>query len=206
MAETMLYVNEHAHDQLWDGDVPPEWIRSFEPAGYPVFSAANGETVIISGHPAERGTFERYMSAIDRPDLVDDPRFVDVPSRKAHLAELLQAIIEWGATVATPQVIESVMGQYGLATGTLRSLREVCETDWAKERGAVVEVSDRGGGTLRLPNTPWRFASGDVGLRGEPRYRGEDNRAVLSSMLGLDDAELDRLEADGVMSSRLPRR
>ncbi len=98
------------------------------------------------------------------------------------------------------------MGEFGLATGTLRSLRELCETDWANERGAVVEVSDRGGGTLRLPNTPWRFASGDVGLRGEPRYRGEDNRAVLAELLEVDDAELDRLEADGVLSSRLPRR
>ena len=58
---------------------------------YPVLAAANGETVIISGHPAERGTFERYMSAIDRPDLIDDPRFADVPSRKAHFAELLGA-------------------------------------------------------------------------------------------------------------------
>ena len=108
--------------------------------------------------------------------------------------------------MANPQVIESVMGEFGLATGTLRSLREVCETEWAAERGAVVEVSDRGGGTLRLPNTPWRFASGDVGLRGEPRYRGEDNRTVLAELLELDDAALDRLEAEGVLSSRLPRR
>lgn len=67
-------------------------------------------------------------------------------------------------------------------------------------------VSDRGGGTVRLPNSPWHFASGDVGVRGEPRYRGEDNRAVLSELLKLDDAELDRLEAEGVMSARLPRR
>jgi crotonobetainyl-CoA:carnitine CoA-transferase CaiB-like acyl-CoA transferase len=206
MAETMLYVNEHAHDQLWDGEVPTEWVRSFEPAAYPVLAAANGETVIISGHPAERGTFELYMNAIGRSDLIDDPRFVDVASRQAHFAELLEPIAEWAATVATPQVIESVLGKYGLATGTLRSIREVSETDWAKERGAVVEVSDRGGGTLRLPNTPWRFASGDVGLQGEPRYRGEDNRAVLAELLGLADTELDRLEAEGVMSSRLPRR
>jgi CoA:oxalate CoA-transferase len=88
----------------------------------------------------------------------------------------------------------------------LRSLREVCDTEWARERRVVVEVDDRGGGTLRLPNTPWRFASGDVGLRGEPRYRGEDNRAVLGELLDVDDAELDRLEAEGVLSSRLPRR
>jgi hypothetical protein len=43
-------------------------------------------------------------------------------------------------------------------------------------------------------------------VRGEPRYRGEDNRAVLGELLKLDDAELDRLEADGVLSARLPRR
>src|SRR4029079_1081675 len=64
MAETMLYVNEHAHDQLWDGEVAPEWVRSFAPAAYPVLTTANGESLVISGHPAERGTFDRYMLAI----------------------------------------------------------------------------------------------------------------------------------------------
>jgi CoA:oxalate CoA-transferase len=206
MAETMLYVNEHAHDQLWDGDVPPEWIRSFGTAAYPVLSAANGESVVIAGHPAERGTFEQFMTAIGKKELVDDPRFADVPLRLAHFADLVEILREWAATIATPHVIESVMSEHGLATGTVRSVREVCETDWANERGVVVEVSDRGGGTLRLPNTPWRFASADVGLRGEPRYRGEDNRSVLGELLGLDEAELDLLEADDVLSSRMPRR
>jgi CoA:oxalate CoA-transferase len=206
MAETMLYVNEHAHDQLWDGEVPAEWIRSFDPAAYPVLPAGNGESVVISGHPAERGTFERFMNAIGRPDVIDDPRFGDVPSRLAHFTDLLDILREWAVTVDNPQTIEAAMGEHGLATGTLRSLRDVCETDWAKERGVVVEVSDRGGGTLRVPNTPWRFASGDVGLRGEPRYRGEDNRAVLGELLDLDAATLDRLETEAVLSSRLPRR
>ncbi|MEY2402277.1 MAG: hypothetical protein QOJ08_2388, partial [Ilumatobacteraceae bacterium] len=64
----------------------------------------------------------------------------------------------------------------------------------------------RGSGTVRVPNSPWQFASGDVGVRGEPRYRGEDNSEVLGEILGLDDAELQRLEAEGVLSSRLPRR
>jgi CoA:oxalate CoA-transferase len=206
MAQTMLYVNEHAHDQLWDGEIEPEWIRSFDPATYPVLTAANGESLVISGHPAERGTFDLYMNAIGRPDLIDDPRFGDVPARLAQFADILEILTDWAAKMSTPQAIELAMGEFGLATGTLRSLREVCDTNWAKERGAVVAVSDRGGGTVRMPNSPWHFASGDVGVRGEPRYRGEDNRAVLSELLKLDDAELDRLEAEGVMSARLPRR
>jgi CoA:oxalate CoA-transferase len=206
MADTMLYVNEHAHDQLWDGDVSPGWIRSFGTGDYPVLAAANGETIVISGHPAEHGVFERYIAAIGRPDLADDPRFGDVPSRLAHFAELVEILGAWAATVATPQAVEAALGELGLATGTLRSLRDVCATDWANERGVVVEVSDRGGGTVRIPNSPWRFAGSDVSVRGEPRYRGEDNRAVLAELLGLSDAELDRLEAEAVLSSRPPRR
>jgi crotonobetainyl-CoA:carnitine CoA-transferase CaiB-like acyl-CoA transferase len=206
MAETMLYVNEHAHDQLWDGEVTPEWIRSFAPDAYPVLTAANGESLVISGHPAERGTFDRYMNAIGRADLISDPRFVDVPSRQAHFADLVEILGKWANTMATPQAIEAAMSPYGFATGTLRSLREVCATEWAADRGAVVQVSDRGGGTIRVPNSPWHFASADVSVRGEPRYRGEDNRALLSDLLGLDDAELDRLEAEGVLTSRMPRR
>ncbi|MDP9464159.1 MAG: CoA transferase, partial [Actinomycetota bacterium] len=206
MGETMIYVNEHAHDELWDGDVPSEWIRSFGTGDYPVLAAANGETVVISGHPAEHGVFEGYIAAIGRPDLADDPRFGDVPSRLVHYSELLEILSAWAATRPTPQAIEAAMGGQGLAAGTLRSLREVCATEWAMERGVVVEVSDRGGGTLRIPNTPWRFAGGDVSVRGEPRYRGEDNRSVFAELLGLGDPELDRLEADAVISSRMPRR
>ena len=56
------------------------------------------------------------------------------------------------------------------------------------------------------PTRRGAFASSDVGVRGEPRYRGEDNRAVLAELLELGDAELDRLEADAVISSRVPRR
>jgi crotonobetainyl-CoA:carnitine CoA-transferase CaiB-like acyl-CoA transferase len=81
----------------------------------------------------------------------------------------------------------------------------VCDTDWAAEREAVVRVPDRGDGTIRIPNAPWRFAGSEVRTSGEPRYRGEDNRAVLTELLGLGADELDHLEADGVLSSRLPR-
>ena len=61
------------------------------------------------------------------------------------------------------------------------------------------------GGSVRVPDAPWTFGdASDVGVSGLPRYRGEDNRAVLAEVLGYDADRLDRLEADGVMSSRLP--
>ena len=39
-----------------------------------------------------------------------------------------------------------------------------------------------------------------------PQYRGEDNRGVLKELLGLDDATVDRLAADGGISDRIPQK
>ena len=206
MAQTMLYVNEHAHDHLWDRDVPAGVIRSFRPMDYPVLTAANGESVVVSGHPAENKTFDFYMMSIGRVDLLDDARFADTAGRLEHLATIFAALDEWASAMPDADSIEEAMSRHKLAVGKLRSVHEVCATDWADEREVVVEVTDRGAGTIRVPNSPWRFDGSDVRLRGEPRYRGEDNRAVLQELLGIDETTLDALEADGVLTSRVPRR
>jgi CoA:oxalate CoA-transferase len=110
----------------------------------------------------------------------------------------------WATTVSSPVAIEDALAEQGLATGQLRSVRDICDTDWAAARDVVVAVSDRGGGEIRIPNAPWRFDGSDVGVRGEPRYRGEDNRAVLAELLGLSDVDLARLTESGVLVSRVP--
>jgi CoA:oxalate CoA-transferase len=205
MAETMLYVNEHLHDSLWDGDDDPQWIRSFRPGDYLVLTVASGESLVVSGHPAERGTFDFFIAAMDRTDLAADPRFVDVATRLANFDALRKIIRDYAATVPDAATFEEQFSKHQLAVGRVRQPGELTDTDWARERGAVVEVDDRGGGTIRVPNVPWRFgASPDVGVSGVPRYRGEDNRQILAELLDYDDARLDALEAADVLSSRVP--
>jgi crotonobetainyl-CoA:carnitine CoA-transferase CaiB-like acyl-CoA transferase len=205
MAETMLYVNEHLHDALWQGDDDPHWIRSFRPGDYLVLTVANGESLVVSGHPAERGTFEFFAAAMGRPDLADDPRFADVATRLANFDALREIIRDYAATVPDAATFEERFSEHRLAVGRVRQPGELTETEWARERGAVVDVDDRGGGTIRVPNAPWRFGSTpDVGVSGTPRYRGEDNRALLAELLGFDDERLDALERSGVLSSRVP--
>jgi crotonobetainyl-CoA:carnitine CoA-transferase CaiB-like acyl-CoA transferase len=204
MAQTMLYVNEHVHDLLWDGPLQPDWIRSYQPGDYPVLTAANGRTAIMAGHPAERGTFDRFVHAMGKPELFHDPRFADVVLRLQHFPELMEVMQAWASTMPDTDAIEHAMAEQGIATGTLRTVRDVCDTDWAEARQVTVRVSDRGGGTMRIPNAPWRFAGSEVGVRGEARYRGEDNHAVLRDLLGLDDERLQQLDAEGVLTSRVP--
>ncbi|MEY2609669.1 MAG: hypothetical protein RLZZ128_318 [Actinomycetota bacterium] len=205
MAETMLYVNEHAHDQLFDGEVDPQWVRSFRPGDYPVMQVADGSTVVMSAHPAERGTFELLVGLMERPHLLDDERFRDPRERLAHLGALQDEMRDWARGVPNADEFERRCAEHGFAMGVMRSVRELADSEWAAARGAIVDVDDRRGGTIRVPNAPWHFSNGRVGTGGQPRFRGEDNRNVLRELLGFDDTTIDDLESRGVLSSRLPR-
>ena len=206
MAQTMLYVNEHAHDALWDEPVPEGVVRSFQPGDYQVLTLADGTAMIVSGHPAESGTFEFFMRAIGRDDLIGVDRFADVANRLRNLDEINDLLREHARGIPDATTYEAILSQHNLAVGTLRTVAEFAATEWAAETGAVVEVSDRGSGTIRIPQAPWSFSDApDVGVRGYPRYRGEDNRAVLAELAGCDDDTLDQLAADGVLSEHRPR-
>ncbi|MBJ7461119.1 MAG: CoA transferase [Ilumatobacteraceae bacterium] len=204
MAQTMLYVNEHAHDALWDEPTPPEWIRSFEPGNYPVLTAANGDKVVVSGHPGERGTFDLFFTAIGRTDLLTNPKFADVPSRLTNLEELQNILRAWALTIPDATAIEEALAKHKLASGKIRTTREFADTDWAAAREITVEVSNRGGGKVRIPNAPWKFSDATVTTAGSPKYRGEDNALVLGELLGLSAAEVDALTEAGVLQRRVP--
>ena len=203
MAQTLLYVNEHAHDDLWDQPVSPDAIRSFRPEDYAVLTTRDGITSVVSGHPAERGTFDLFIAAMQQPQLLDDPRFKTVALRVVNLDALMQLIKDWAATVSTIDELERRLAEHKLAMGRLRSVAEVAETEWAKERNAFIEVDDRGNSKVKLPNSPWRFSGSDTSTHGTIKYRGEDNAEVLTELLGLSAEQIKDLYQREILSQRL---
>lgn len=205
MAQTMMYVNEHVQNELFDRDVPSDQIRSFQPGDYPILRTGDGRDIVVSGHPAERGTFDLFVAAMDKPEMISDPRFVDVASRLANFDALLGELRAWALSIETAEEIESIMAEAGLAMGVVRTMPELADTDWAEERGVIIDADDRYGSSIRVPNSPWVFSGSDTSTRGVPKFRGEDNASVLGALLGLDADEIDRLTSTGVLSIRLPR-
>ena len=204
MAQTLLYVNEHAHDALWDQPVSPDAIRSFRPQDYPVLTTKDGVTAVVSGHPAERGTFDYFVAAMQAPELLEDSRFKTVETRLANFKQLMEIIKLWASTVPTVDELENRLAKHKLAMGRLRSVSEVAQTDWAQQRNAFIEVSDRANGKVKLPNSPWIFSGSDTSTRGEIKYRGEDNADVLSELLGISDPQIKDLYSREILSQRGP--
>ena len=205
MAQTLLYVNEHAHDDLWEEPVSPDAIRSFRPEDYAVLTTKDGITSVVSGHPAERGTFDFFVGAMQAPHLLNDERFKTVALRIKNFAELMKLIKDWALTVETVDELERRLDENKLAMGQMRTVSEVAKTKWASERNAFVEVDDRGDGKVKLPNSPWMFSGSDTSTRGITKYRGEDNAEVLRELLGLSAEQIKDLNDREIISQRVTK-
>jgi crotonobetainyl-CoA:carnitine CoA-transferase CaiB-like acyl-CoA transferase len=100
--------------------------------------------------------------------------------------------------------LDAQLDESKIAIGEIRSLKELAETDWARQWGAVQEVSDRRGGTYRLHGYPWRFSDEDLGTRAAPAFRGEHNEQVFREA-GLAEVEIRRAIDTGILVGGPPR-
>jgi crotonobetainyl-CoA:carnitine CoA-transferase CaiB-like acyl-CoA transferase len=200
MAEALLCATEHiAAEHVQERKRPAHFDDP-----HPMFRMRDGGYVTVSASPIPRGSFGMWCNAIGRDDLGDDPRFADDDARRENLDALLEILQDWVYTFDDVEALDAALRSARLVMGHVRTLTEAAATEWAKARGAIVEVSDRGDGTFKVPNSPWRFSGAESGAHGVPAYRGEHNREVLTELLGLDDAEISKLEEAEILSSRVP--
>ena len=200
MAEALLCATEHiAAEHVQERKRPAHFDDP-----HPMFRMRDGRYVTVSASPIPRGSFGMWSRALGRPDLGEDPRFADDDARRQNYDALVGILQEWVLTFEDVESLDAELRKARLVMGVVRKMTEAASTEWAKARGALVEISDRGEGTFTVPNSPWRFSDADSGAHGTPAYRGEHNREVLGELLGLDDAEIAKLEETEIISSRVP--
>jgi crotonobetainyl-CoA:carnitine CoA-transferase CaiB-like acyl-CoA transferase len=203
MAESMLVVNDLVSCEL-TGEEPEHGFRPGQNWS-PIFQLSNGRHVNITLDSTTNGGFQTWWRAMDRPDLAEDPRFARIEDRVRNRAGLEAELAAWVATFPDAASVEAALGSSTVLAAEVRTVAELADTDWARERQAFVEVDTGRGRTVTVPQAPWRFRGADSGVQPIVGYRGEHNREVLVELLGADDAEIDRLAEDGVISDRPPR-
>ena len=203
MVSSILSVNDRVSYELSDIDVDGEPLALSAPES-PIIELPDGQKITIAASPVSTFVFQRYCAMMRRNDLLLDPRFITAQFRRDNWEDLLAEIRAWVLTFRTIEELEAQVSEAGLAVGTIRSVSEIAESEWAIERGAIREVEDRSGGTARVPAPPWIFGGCDLPDAGLPPFQGEHNREVLRS-LGLSEDEIENLETIGVLISNIPK-
>jgi crotonobetainyl-CoA:carnitine CoA-transferase CaiB-like acyl-CoA transferase len=159
------------------------------------YPTADGKYVcIVAGSDAN---FARLCKAMDRTDLLDDPRFTKLADRAAHGDEINGVVTEW-TSARTASDVEEACVACDVPVATAYTAADMFGDAHFADRGDLVEVDDPTAGPMRQQAPFPRFAGeAPAAPSGAPRL-GAHTREVLAESLGLTDRELDALAADGV--------
>jgi crotonobetainyl-CoA:carnitine CoA-transferase CaiB-like acyl-CoA transferase len=127
------------------------------------------------------------MEAIGKPELADDPRFLDREPR-AQNYDLLHDICQEVFATDTRDHWVQRLRECGVPSGPLNTIPEVLEDPQVKNWGLPIKINRPGGdtvsitgSTVQLSETPPTF--------GDPPLLGEHNEEVFKS-LGYSDTEI----------------
>ncbi len=169
--------------------------RSDHGAPRTTYQGGDGRGVALAARAAP--IFTRLMRAIDLPDLVNDPRFIDNAARLENHAALDAIIGGWMAQHPRDDVLAR-MEQFEVAVAPIYAIPEVFADPQFLARESFTTVEDPALGPVRLVNvvprlsvTPGRVVSTGPAL-------GQHNAEVYHA-LGLSDAEIAALAEQGII-------
>lgn len=143
--------------------------------------------------------WQRFCKAVGRDDLANDERYATVAGRLEHRAEL-EAIVDSITRQYDRDELLAILDEGEVAAGPVYSIADIFEDPhyWARE--AIIKVQDPVLGELFMPGVFPKLSEtpGRVQHPGVPVV-GQHNEEIYGGLLGLDDAELERLRAKGVI-------
>jgi crotonobetainyl-CoA:carnitine CoA-transferase CaiB-like acyl-CoA transferase len=150
------------------------------------FPTSDGQFVCIVG--ASDANFSRLCRALERPDLLTDPRFATLADRAANAADINGIVSAWSSARTASEVEEACVAA-DVPVATAYSAVEIAADAHFAARGDLVEVDDPVIGTVRQQAPFPRFV-------GEPRSTpagapelGQHNREVWCGLVGLSESE-----------------
>src|SRR5258706_231639 len=176
---------------------PPRRIGNLHPniVPYQPFKSSDGEVIVACGND---NLFGKFCDAAGCPELARDPRFATNGKRvetRAEMTRLIQSL--FGRK--TPAEWLALLEAAGVPNGPINDLAQVFEEPQVKARGVKIELQHAAAGKLPLVASPMRFSGTPLEYRLAPPLLGEHTDQVLKELLKLNENEIAKLRAAGVL-------
>jgi crotonobetainyl-CoA:carnitine CoA-transferase CaiB-like acyl-CoA transferase len=162
---------------------------------YEVFRAADAYLTL---GVANNSLWERCCAALERPELIKDPRYATETARVQNRDVLVPRLNEILGTRPADDWLKR-FEEVGVPAGRIRTVAEVCESAHLKARGMIVTLPHPKAGELRVLGVPVRLHATPGKAVTAPPLLGEHTERVLRNVLGFKRAQVTKLRAAGVL-------
>jgi benzylsuccinate CoA-transferase BbsF subunit len=142
--------------------------------------------------------WQAFRKALGEPEWAADDRFRDQPSRFRNRAALDECVAAWTRT-RTPDEVTRVLQAAGVAAGPCYTAAEMDADPHFRARGVYTEVEHPVVGSKPIFTLPYRVEPGGERYWAAPTF-GQHTDHVLRDILGIDEAEIASLRAEGVIA------
>ena len=142
--------------------------------------------------------FRRLAAAMGQPELGSDPRFAEQKPRFKSQDEIDTIIGEWTMRHDI-DTLEAILQKGDVPASRIFTMADIFKDPHYKAREMLVPTPDDDLGSVMLAGVVPKLSATPGKLRWAGHRLGQDTRAILRETGGLDDAEIDRLAADGII-------
>ncbi len=160
-----------------------------------VYQAGDGRWVALSG--SAQPIAENVFKAIGKPELIDDPRFKDNPSRVKNVDELDDIIGEWIAQRTFKEAVDILLAA-GAVAGPVYEVDQMFTDPHLNHRQSLIEVEDEDLGKIQMPGMFAKLSRTPGSVRFTGPDKGAHNKEIYKG-LGFTEEEIEQLAEAGVI-------
>ena len=164
-------------------------------APYNVYPTKDGYIAILCVGETH---WKSLLTAMQRQDLVNDERFVNLKARVANI-DAVDALVGEFAARYTKEALFQLLMQHRVSSAPVRDLQDVIHDPHMLARRAIEWIDHPDLGKVPVPNSPIRYGGSEPLAIVPSRQLGQDNDAVYGDWLGLAKEDIDQLRVDGVV-------
>ncbi len=197
MLDVMASLLTYQAGLYWNGGGRPSRRGNQHPSivPYEVFRARDAYLTL---GVANNSLWEKACRALGCPDLARDPRFDTEAQRVSNRDQLIPILNDLLGTRTADEWLER-LDQAGVPAGKIKTVAEVCESPHLRARGMVVKLPHPKAGSITMMGVPVRLGETPGVVTAPPPLLGQHTDEILTRLLRIPKARVDRLRAARVV-------
>lgn len=193
LMDSMIAATENtALKYLESGKIPPRMGNRYAAVSpYDAFKCKDGVIIIAAGN---QKLYEKLCNEVlHRPDMITDPRFVDMPGRLENQDDI-QEVIEDVLKDYTMEEATTLVLSKGIPAGPILNVKQILSDPHVKEREMFVEMDHPTLGRITVNGCAIKLMDTKPSVRTPAPSLGQNNKDIYEDILGLSDEQFNELK------------